>query len=144
MRPLDLTDIGGAPMMIKSLKLMLVLVVITAVAAPVSWAAETAYGYIISYSYRDKVVYHTPVFSNQVSGKSYNDEEFVSDTKSQMALESAFQKHLIAKYKLNPMNLTTSARVTYKTEQIAKNKLDNESRDFMFKGLQIKQEAFTP
>ncbi len=131
-------------MMIKSLKLMLVLVVITAVIAPVSLAAETAYGYIISYSYRDKVVYHTPVFSNQVSGKSYNDEEFVSDTKSQMTLESTFQKHLIAKYRLNPMNLTTSARVTYKTEQIAKNKLDNESRDFMFKGLQIKQEAFTP
>jgi len=131
-------------MMIKSLKLMLVLIVITAVATPVSWAAEKAYGYIISYSYRDKVVYHTPVFSNQVSGKSYNDEEFVADTKSQMTLESAFQKHLIAKYRLNPMNLTTSARVTYKTEQIAKNKLENESRDFMFKGLQIKQEAFTP
>jgi len=131
-------------MMIKSLKLMLVLIAITAVATPASWAAETAYGYIISYSYRDKVVYHTPVFTNQVSGKSYNDEEFVADTKSQMTLESAFQKHLIAKYRLNPMNLTTSARATYKTEQIAKNKLENESRDFMFKGLQIKQEAFTP
>jgi len=131
-------------MKIKSLKLLIVLIVAAAIGAPASWAAETAYGYIIAYSYRDKIVYHTPVFSSKVPGKSYNDEEFVADTKSLMRFESAFQKHIIEKYKLNPMNFTTSARVAYRTEDIAKSKLDKESRDFMFKGLQIKQETYTP
>jgi hypothetical protein len=42
------------------------------------------------------------------------------------------------------MNFTTSARVAYKTMDIAKSKLDKESRDFMFKGLKIKQEDYKP
>lgn len=126
------------------LKLLLILILGVAIGTPLCWADETAYGYIISYSYRDKVVYHTPVFENSVDGESYNDEEYVSETKAQMKLESAFQKHITEKYKLRDMNFTTSARVVYKSEQIAKNKLDKESRDFMFKGLKIKQEDFNP
>ena len=90
------------------------------------------------------MVYHTPIFENEVDGKSYNDEEFVADTKTLMKLESAFQKQITQKYKLRDMNFTTSARVAYKTADIARNKLDKESRDFMFKGLKIKQENFKP
>lgn len=126
------------------LKILLIILLGVAIGAPLCWADETAYGYIISYSYRDKVVYHTPVFENTVDGKSYNDEEFVAETKTLMKLESAFQNHLTQKYKLRDMNFTTSARIAYKSEAIAKNKLDKESRDFMFKGLKIKQEDFRP
>ena len=128
----------------KILKLLFLLILGVVIGAPLGWADETAYGYIISYSYRDKVVYHTPVFENEVSGKSYNEEEYVAETKTLMKLESAFQKHITQKYKLREMNFTTSARVAYKTLDIAKNKLDRESRDFMFKGLKIKQENFKP
>ncbi len=131
-------------MMTKSLKILLILILGIAIGAPLCWADETAYGYIISYSYRDKVVYHTPVFENKVGGKSYNDEEYVTETKAQMKYESAFQKHITQKYKLRDMNFTTSARVAYKTMDIAKSKLDKESRDFMFKGLKIKQEDYKP
>lgn len=131
-------------MMMKKLKLLLILILGVAIGAPLCWADETAYGYIISYSYRDKVVYHTPIFENEVDGKSYNDEEFVADTKTLMKLESAFQTQITQKYKLRDMNFTTSARVAYKTADIARNKLDKESRDFMFKGLKIKQENFKP
>ena len=131
-------------MKIINMKILFVLILGCAIAAPMSWADETAYGYIISYSYRDKMVYHTPVFTSEVDGKSYNDEEFVTETKLQMKLESGFQDYIAKKYRLNPMNFTTSARVAYKTEDIAKNKLDKESRDFMFKGLKIQKEAYKP
>ena len=131
-------------MIAKNLKLLLILLLGVAIGAPLCWADETAYGYIISYSYRDKVVYHTPVFENQVSGQSFNDEEYVTDTKKVMKLESAFQKHIIQKFKLRDMNFTTSARVSYKSLDVARSKLDKESRDFMFKGLKIKKEEFKP
>ncbi len=131
-------------MMTTRLKILLILILGITIGAPLCWAGETAYGYIISYSYRDKVVYHTPVFENKVDGKSYNDEEYVTETKSQMKFESVFQKHITQKYKLRDMNFTTSARVAYKTMDIAKSKLDKESRDFMFKGLKIKQEDYKP
>ena len=42
----------------RSLKLFFVVILAMMICAPVSWAKETAYGYIIAYSYRDKSVYH--------------------------------------------------------------------------------------
>ena len=128
----------------KCLKLLTVLILGMSIAAPSVWADKTAYGYVISYSYRDKVAYHSQIFENRIEGRNYNSEEYVIETQDLLKLESAFQKQIASTYRLNPMNLTTSARAAFKTLAIAKEKLDQESRDFMFKGLKIKEVLFNP
>jgi hypothetical protein len=114
-------------------------VVIGAVPA---WAKETAYNYLIAYSYRDKVVYHSTIFTNKVSGESSSEEEYVNDTASILKAESAFQKHLAQSLKVNSPDLTVSARMAYKSEEIAKKRMDNEIGDFRFKGFEIKEAGF--
>ncbi|MFZ1984590.1 MAG: hypothetical protein WAU91_09255 [Desulfatitalea sp.] len=126
-------------MKIKSVKLLLVLVLGVMIAAPLSWAKETAYNYIVAYSYKDKVVYHSPIFTQQVNGESYNEEEYAGDTASILKMEAAFLKHLEQGLKVNGTNFTVSARVAYKSDSIAKNRMDKELTDFRFKGLDIKE-----
>jgi len=121
----------------KILKLFLIVTLVMLVGAPLSWASETAHGYIIAYSFRDKSVYHTPVLTQKVSGKSFNDEEYVSDTKLILKMEDAFQQYLKSKLKVKSYDLTVSARPAFKTEQIAKEKMDKEVGNFRFKGFKI-------
>ncbi|MBI5552283.1 MAG: hypothetical protein HY911_12310 [Desulfobacterales bacterium] len=110
-------------------------------AAP-AWAKETAYNYLIAYSYKDKVVYHSTIFTNKVKGESSSEEEFAIDTASILKLESAFQKHLAQSLKVNSPDLTVSARMAYKSQEIAKKRMDNEIGDFRFKGFEIKDAGF--
>lgn len=126
-------------MKIKVAKLLLVLALGVVIGAPLAWAKETAYSYVIAYSYRDKVVYHSTIFTEKVDGESSNDEEYVNDTASILKMESAFQKHLQQNLKVNSADLTVSARVAYKTEEIAKKRMDNEVGDFRYKGFEIKE-----
>jgi hypothetical protein len=105
---------------------------------PSSWAKETCYNYIIAYSYRDKAVYHTPIFTRKIKGVSYNEEEYVADTATLLKMESAFQKHLTQKLKITSRDITVGARVAFKTEDIAKNRIDKEVGDFRFRGFEIK------
>jgi hypothetical protein len=106
--------------------------------APLSWAKETSYNYIIAYSYRDKAVYHTPIFTRKVKGVSYNAEEYVSDTSTLLKMESAFEKHLAQRMKVESADMTVGARVAFKTEDIAKNRFDQEVGNFRFRGFDIK------
>lgn len=121
----------------KTLKLFLVISLIMLIGAPLSWAKETAYGYIIAYSFRDKSVYHTPIISQNVNGKSFSDEEYVSETSLILKMEDAFQKHLKTKLRVKSYDLTVSARPAYKTKDIAKDKIDKEVGNFRFKGFKI-------
>jgi hypothetical protein len=118
------------------------LVLVGILGASPTWAKETAYNYMIAYSYRDKVVYHSTIFTNKVKGDSSSEEEYVIDTGSILKMESAFQVHLARNLKVNSPDLTISARVAYKTEEIAKKRMDNEIGDFRFKGFEIKDAGF--
>lgn len=126
-------------MKIKSVKLLLVLVLGMMIVAPLGWAKETSYNYIVAYSYKDKMVYHSPIFTEQVKGDSYNEEEYTNDTATILKMESSFLKHLEQGLKVNSANFTVSARVAYKSEAIAKNRLNKELTDFRFKGLDINE-----
>ncbi len=126
-------------MKIKVSKMLMVLALGMMIAAPLSWAKETAYNYIIAYSYREKAVYYTPIFTMQVSGESANKDEYVNDTSTNFKMESAFQSHLQKSMKINPPDLTVSARTCYKTEEIAKQRMEAEVGDFRFKGFELKE-----
>lgn len=107
--------------------------------APMCWAKDKAYNYIVAYSYKTKIVYHTSVFPVKVDGVSYNDEEFVADTEMILGLESAFQEFITDELRLNSMDYTVSARAGYKTDEIAKRKLEREISDFRFKGFKVEE-----
>lgn len=106
---------------------------------PMCWAKEKAYNYIVAYSFQTKKVYHTAIFPLKVDGVSYNDEEFVSDTETILEMESAFQEFMARKLKINGMDYTVSARVAYKSGEIAKKKLREEIGDFRFKGFRVEE-----
>ncbi|RJQ78154.1 MAG: hypothetical protein C4519_12380 [Desulfobacteraceae bacterium] len=122
----------------KGIWLLLILTSVT-ISTPLCWAKETCYNYIIAYSYRDLAVYHTPVFTAKTKGVSYNTEEYVADTATSIKMETAFQKYLGQKVDVKSADLTVSARVAYKTEGIAKNRMDKEVDDFRFRGFAIKE-----
>lgn len=123
----------------RSIHLLLAIVMGMLIFAPLCWAKEKSYNYIVAYSLRDKVAYYTPIFTQKVEGVSYNKEEYVSDTETVIEMESAFQEHLEKKMKVRSRDLTVSARVAYKTDEIAKSKLEKEIGDFRFKGFEIKE-----
>jgi len=119
--------------------LLLLALLGTVIFVPHAWAKEKAYNYIVAYSFRNKVFYYTPTFSSKVDGVSYNNEEYVSDTEAILDMEDAFQNFLKRKMKVRARDLTVSARVAYKTEDIAQVKLEREIDDFRFKGFEINE-----
>ena len=125
-------------MKMKSVLVLLVVISGIISAAPLCWAKETSYNYVIAYSYRDKTVYHSPIFTRTLKGVSYNEEEYVSDTGTLLKMESNFQKHLKQQMSVNSPDMTVSARVAFKTEDIAKRRFDKEVDEFRFRGFEIK------
>ena len=119
------------------LTLLLVFALTMAIGAPASWAKETAYGYMIAYSPRDQMVYHTPIITQPSPGVSSSNEEYFMQTSAVLQLESAFQKHLEQSYKIRSRNFTISARVAYKSEEIARSHFNEESGTFRFRGFQL-------
>lgn len=105
------------------------------------WSASsdgpTAFGYMIAYSYRDKVVYFTPIISRRAPETSFNDEEYVFQTSTVLKLERAFQKALEKKYNIRSTDFTFNARVVYKTERIALNRFFQESDTFRIKAFKL-------
>lgn len=124
-------------MITKSLKILLILIAAMAVGTPAGWAKKTAYGYLIAYSYRDQVVYYTPIFTQRVAGASYSDEEYVAHTGTILKLESDFRSFLEQRYTINSANFTISARAAFKTQEIAQTRLNEENRTFTFRGFQM-------
>ncbi|MDA8139476.1 MAG: hypothetical protein M0036_12570 [Desulfobacteraceae bacterium] len=106
---------------------------------PMCWAKEKAYNYVVAYSFKTKIVYYTPTFMLKVDGVSYNNEEYVSDTETILEMESAFQDFMEKELKLDREEYTVSARMAYKTEEIAKAKLEKEVGDFRFKGFKVNE-----
>jgi hypothetical protein len=125
-------------MKIKGLWVLLVIIAGIIYAAPICWAKETCYNYVVAYSYRDKAVYHTPIFTRTIKGVSYNEDEYVSDTATLLKMETAFQKHLAQKMRVSSVDLTISAKLAFKTEDFAKNQFEKDVGDFRFRGFEIR------
>ena len=121
----------------QGLKLLLFFMVAMIAGTPACWAKKTAYGYLIAYSSRDQVVYYTPVFTQRVSGASYSDEEYVAQTSNIIKLEADFQAYLERTYRIDSANFTVSARASYKTQEIAQDRLNEENGTFRFRGFQL-------
>jgi hypothetical protein len=129
-------------MKFRTISLLFVMVFgVTIGSATLCWAKEVGYNYIIAYSYRDKVVYHSPIFTQNFKGKSYNEEEYVADTALQLKMEAAFQNYLEKKMQVNCADLTCSARLAFKTEDIAKKKMEKDIGDFRYKGFTLQEIA---
>ena len=86
----------------------------------------------------EQLVYYVPPFELKVDGQDYSPEEYVSDTETILKIERRFQDFLEKKMEVNLRDFTVSARVAYKTENIAQLKMEKELGDFRFRGFEIK------
>ena len=120
------------------LKLLVAVVVVVVFSATSCWAKDKGYCYVVSYSMRDKIVFFTPVFTATVSGAVYSEEEFVADVELIRDMENQFQEHLV-KVGLNSMQYLTEARVAYRSQAIADQRLADEKSSFKGRGYSIKK-----
>jgi len=120
------------------LKVLVVFVLVFLFSVPACWAKKKGHCYIVSYSLRDKVVFFSSVFTAEVSGAVYSDEEFVADVELIRDIENQFQQYL-TKVGLNSMDFTTEARVAYRTPAIAAQRLAKEKSSFEGRGYTIKK-----
>jgi hypothetical protein len=121
-----------------NLKLSVAIALILLFAVPSCWAAEKGYCFVVSSSMREKVVFFTSVFSARVSGAIYSQEEFVADVELIRDIENQFQQYL-KKRGLNTMDYLTEARVGYRSQAIAENRLATEKSEFEGRGYTIKK-----
>lgn len=126
-------------MKIRTAQLLLLFLLGMLIFAPLCLAKEKSYNFIVAYSLREQKVYYVPTFELNVKGDSYNDEEYVSDTETILKIEDRFQNFLKKKMRIRYRDLTVSARVAYKSEDIAKQKLEKELGDFRFRGFEINE-----
>lgn len=119
------------------LKLMVTMVLMVVVSAPSGWAEEKGYCYIVSYSLKAQTAYITPVFVASVSGATYSEEEFVADVVLIRKMEEQFQNYL-AGQGINIADFVTSARVAYRSQAIADNRMAAEKKDFTGRGYTVK------
>jgi hypothetical protein len=120
------------------LKALIVLLMTIVVGGPPAWAKQKGYCYVVSYSLRQKVVFLTPVFTADVSGAVYSDEEFVADVELIRKIENQFQQHL-TNVGLNRSDYITEARVGFRTQAIAAQRLAKEKSGFESRGYRIKK-----
>ena len=120
------------------LKLMVVLLLVTVLGAPPCWAKEKGYCYVVSYSLREKVAFFTPVFTAVVSGAVYSDEEFVADVEVIRNIENQFKAYQ-EKIGLNSADYYTEARVSYRSEQAADQRMAAEKKRYEGRGFAIKK-----
>ena len=120
------------------LKLLVAVVVVVVFSAPPCWAKDKGYCYVVSYSMREKIVFFPPVFTATVSGAIYSEEEFVADVELIRDMENQFQEYLTS-VGLNSLDYLTEARVGYRSQSIADQRLADEKSSFKGRGYSIKK-----
>ena len=120
------------------LKLVIALTLVVLFNAPACWAKEKGYCYIVSYSLRDKIVFFSPVFTATVSGAIYSDEEYVADVELIRDIEDQFQRYQ-DRIGLNSADFATEARVGYRSQAVADERLDTEKKRYEGRGFTIKK-----
>lgn len=121
------------------LKTVLFMVMLFTISVPPCFAKAKGYCYVVAYSYRQKIVVFTPVFTEKVDDKSYNEEEFIVDVELIQKLESSFENHVRGAMKVDADDLTVSARMAYKSLEIAKKRLEAEKQEYIRKEWEIKE-----
>jgi hypothetical protein len=123
----------------KLLKTLLLMVILFAICVPSCLAKAKGYCYVVAYSYGQKVFVFTPVFTKMVNDKSYNEEEFIVDVELIQKMESSFENHVRGTLNIDAPDLTVSARMAYKSLEIAKTRLDTEKQEYIRKAWEIKE-----
>jgi hypothetical protein len=118
---------------------LLLTVILLTICAPPCFAKAKGYCYIVAYSYGQKIVVFTPIFTKHVNDKSYSEEEFIADVELIQKMESSFENHVRNTLKIGAPDLTVSARTAYKSLEIAKARLDTEKQEYIRKAWEIKE-----
>ena len=120
------------------LRLIVALLLVIMFSAPPCWAKEKGYCYVVSYSLRDKVVFFSPVFTAVVSGDVYSDEEFVADVELIRSIEGQFTDYQ-ERIGLNTADYITEARVGYRSQAVADQRMETEKKRYEGRGFTIKK-----
>jgi len=120
------------------LRLIVALFLVIGFSAPPCWAKEKGYCYVVSYSLRDKAVFFSPVFTAVVSGDVYSDEEFVADVELIRSIEGQFTSYQ-ERIGLNSADYTTEARVGYRSQAVADQRLEAEKKRYEGRGFTVKK-----
>lgn len=110
-------------------------------------ADNTGYGFVYAFSYQLKEAYVSPILPLPVKGKSLNAQEYVADIKVIRKLEDTLEQHLLTKLHLNTALFSFTARTGYKSDQIAKSRMEDERTNLRVQGLEMKllpDFAYTP
>lgn len=121
-----------------ALRLMVALMLITMFSVPHGWAEEKGYCYVVSYSLREKVALFSPIFTAEVSGAIYSDEEFVADVVLIRDIEDQFQRYQ-QRIGLNSADYVTEARAGYRSQTIAEERLNTEKQRYAARGFDVKK-----
>ncbi len=126
-------------MRVRTFELLLILLLGMLIAAPLSFAKDKSYNYIVAYSLKAQKAFYVPIFQLKINGVSYNDDEYLADTETVLKMEGEFQDHLENKMNVRIRDLTVSARIAYKTKEVAERRLEKEIGEFRFRGFDIKE-----
>ncbi len=125
-------------MKIVSLKIALFIALAITFGASPCLAKADGYFFVVAYSYKDKVIYCSSVFSEKVSETSYNDEQYVTDVELLRKIESAFGEYMTQVAKVDMTQYTISYRGAYKNRSIAMKYLEAEKKEHRNKGMVVK------
>jgi hypothetical protein len=102
-------------------------------------AEKTGYAFVFAYSYALKEAYNSPIFTYPVSNdESMSDTQYVADIRIIRHIEDAFEAHLRTKLHVNTSLFDFTARTGFKSENIAKNRLEDDKADLRIQGLEMK------
>lgn len=124
-------------MKFKTFRFFSLVLLVLLFSAPPCLAKTTGYFYVVAYSYQEKRAYCSSVITDKVRAKSYSDEEYVTDMKVLLKIETAFQKHIAGTTSKALSRYTVTARGAYKSFEIAKQKLDAESARYTKSGMKV-------
>ena len=122
----------------KYLKIVLLMIVAIAIGAPPCFAKVDGYFFVVAYSYRDKAVYCSAIFTDKVRKTSYSDDEYVTEVEILQKIESAFSDYMARVVQVDMNLYTLSSRGAFKSPSIALKYLEAEKKEHGKKGLAIK------
>ena len=121
------------------LKIALLIAVAIAFSAPPCFAKVDGYFFVVAYSYKDKAIYCSAIFSQRVRNTSYSDEEYVTEMEILQKIENAFSRHMANVERVDMSKYTLSSRGAFKSPSIALKYLQAEKKEHGKKGLKIKE-----
>lgn len=123
------------------IKIAMLIVVVVAFTAPPCLAKATGYFFVVAYSYQDKAIYCSDIFTEEVRNVSYSADEYVTEMGILQKIESSFGKYLTEVEKVDLSLYTLSSRGAFKSKKIAMKYLQAEKNEHGKKGFTVKDAA---